>query len=267
MSKITEAIQTLSSLEELALEKSPIHRLHPGVKIIITFTYLIAVLSFNRYNLTGLIGLFFYPALIIPLAGIPFSAIIKRVIIALPFSLFAGISNLIFERTTASYILGLPITYGVISFSTLMLKTLLCVSAVLILAATTGTFDLFGQLRRFKIPKVLVLTIMMTYRYIFLLLLEVANMTKAYHMRAPNEKGIRMKDMGSFVGQLLLRCFDRSERIYVAMESRGFHGEYSGMALTKLDSYSLLMGLLFIFTILLLRFCFLPQFIGAIFIH
>lgn len=266
MSKITEAIQTLSSLEELALGNSPIHRIHVAVKILVTFLYLVAVLSFQRYNLAGLIGLFFYPALIIPLAEIPFSSIFKRVLIALPFSLFAGISNLIFERDIIAYVGAIPITYGVISFTTLMLKTFLCVSAVLILVATTGIFDLFGQLRKFRVPKVLVLTIMMTYRYIFLLLTEVSNMTTAYHLRAPKEKGIRMKDMGSFVGQLLLRCFDRSEQIYNAMECRGFHGEYS-LSAKKIDGYSMGQGAALTLGILALRFLSLPQLLGAIFIH
>jgi cobalt/nickel transport system permease protein len=35
-------------------------------------------------------------------------------------------------------------------------------------------------------------------------------------------KGIAMKDMGSFTGQLLLRSFDRAERIYNAMKCRGY---------------------------------------------
>lgn len=223
--------------------------------------YLVAVLSLQRYHFTALLGFFFYPAIIIPLAGIPFSAIFKRVLVALPFSLFAGISNLIFERATALYLLGIPVTYGVISFTTLMIKTFLCVSAVLILAATTPSFGLFAQLRRFHLPRIFVLTLMMTYRYIFLLLEEVANMTQAYHLRAPKQKGILMKDMGAFVGQLILRCFDRSERIYSAMECRGFSGEYSCGTVPKWDVFSILWGMGIILSVLLLRCFSLPQFI------
>jgi cobalt/nickel transport system permease protein len=51
-------------------------------------------------------------------------------------------------------------------------------------------------------------------------------MWTAYLLRAPAEKAIKMKDMGSFLGQLLLRSFDRAERVYNAMKCRGFCGLY-----------------------------------------
>ncbi len=264
MSKIVDAIQTLSSLEELASGNSLPHRLHPGVKIIVTFVFLIATLSPQRHHLSVLIGLFFYPAIIIPLANIPFSAIFKRTAVAMPFSLFAGISNIVFERDIALTLFHIPVTYGMISFTTLMIKTFLCVSAVLILIATTPSFNLFAQLRKFHIPQLLVLTIMLTYRYIFLLLEEAANMTLAYHLRAPNQKGVKMKDMGSFLGQMILRCFDRSERIYAAMECRGFDGEYHTEDNKPLTVKDLLWGTMLIGVVLLLRFFSLPQLFNSL---
>ena len=130
MSKIIEAIRTLSTLEELAKGNSLLHRMHPGVKLIITILYLILVLANERHTLMPLLVLCFYPAILIPLADIPYGAIFKRVCVALPFSLFAGISNLIFERELICYVFGIPVTAGVVSFTSLMLKTFLCVSAV-----------------------------------------------------------------------------------------------------------------------------------------
>ena len=262
MSKIIDAIHTLSTMEELASGASFLHRLHPGIKIWITFVYLVAVLSFSRYELVGLISLLFYPALMIPLAEIRFAQIFKRVLVALPFSLFAGISNIVFERTVVVAIGPLPVTLGMISFLSLMLKTFLCVSAVLVLVATTPSFVLFSQLRKLCIPRILVLTIMMTYRYIFLLLDEAASMTAAYHLRAPNKKGILMKDMGSFLGQLILRCFDRSERIYSAMECRGFKGEYCCGSTASLNLASLFYGGVLLAFIVLLRIFPIPLIIA-----
>lgn len=259
MSKIGDAIQTLSSMEDLAARDSAIHRIHATVKILITFAYLVAVLSFQRYDLSGLTPYFLYPALMIPLANIPFQEIFKRVLVALPFSLFAGISNLIFDREILAYLGTIPITYGFLSFWSLMIKTFLCVAAVMILVATTDTFTLFAQLRSFKIPKVFVLTLMMTYRYIFVLLQEAGNMMKAYALRAPNEKGIKMKDMGSFVGQLLLRCIDRSEQVYAAMQCRGFNGEYIIGKRQQLDTYSLVWGIGAIAAFAFFRFFSIPQ--------
>ena len=264
MSKIGEAIQTLSSMEDLAAKDSAIHRIHANVKILMTFAYLVAVLSFHRYDLAGLMPYFLYPALIIPLADIPFREILKRVLVALPFSLFAGISNLIFDRQVIAHLGSIPITYGFISFWSLMIKTLLCVAAVLILVATTNSFTLFAQLRSFKIPKIFVLTIMMTYRYIFVLLQEAGNMMKAYALRAPDEKGIKMKDMGSFVGQLLLRCIDRSEQVYAAMQCRGFNGEYIVGKKQTLSGYSIVWAAAAIGCFVLFRIFSIPQLIETL---
>ena len=52
-------------------------------------------------------------------------------------------------------------------------------------------------------------------------------MSTAYSLRAPNEKGIHPRVWGSFLGQLLIRTFDRAQRVYEAMNLRGFNGEYN----------------------------------------
>jgi cobalt/nickel transport system permease protein len=44
----------------------------------------------------------------------------------------------------------------------------------------------------------------------------------AYALRGGNRKGIEMRHMGAFLGQLLIRGFDRAERIYRAMKCRGY---------------------------------------------
>jgi len=62
----------------------------------------------------------------------------------------------------------------------------------------------------------------LTYRYTGVLLNEAYSMNIAYSLRSPNRKGIEMRDMGSFLGQLLLRSFDRAERVYNAMKCRGY---------------------------------------------
>ena len=66
----------------------------------------------------------------------------------------------------------------------------------------------------------------MTYRYLSVLLEEAGQMALAYRLRSNGERSIRMRDMGSFLGQLLLRSFDRAERVYTAMTCRGFSGRY-----------------------------------------
>ena len=60
--------------------------------------------------------------------------------IALPFVLFTGISNLIINRETAFFIGRIAITYGLISFVVLIIRTMFSVWALLIILIATTRF-------------------------------------------------------------------------------------------------------------------------------
>lgn len=85
-----------------------------------------------------------------------------------------------------------------------------------------------------KVPKIFCKQILLTYRYISVLVEEASRMMKAYYLRAPGQKGVKMKDLGSFIGQMLLRTYDRAQRVYEAMKLRGFNGEYNSTASLKI---------------------------------
>jgi cobalt/nickel transport system permease protein len=147
---------------------------------------------------------------------------------ALPFALMGGIGNLIWMRDAAFTLWGLPVSYGMVSFVSIMLKTLLSVFAVLILIATTSFVEVVYQLGRLGMPSIICLQFVMTYRYLSVLLSEASSMLTAYSLRSPGQRGIKMKDTGSFLGQLILRSFDRADRVYQAMKCRSFQGTYQG---------------------------------------
>ncbi|MFP3089383.1 cobalt ECF transporter T component CbiQ [Treponema sp. TIM-1] len=220
-------IGALYSLEQLSSGNSLLHRLHPGVKMIATMFFLVTVISFDRYSFGRLLPFLFYPSITLALAGIPLGLVLKRGAIALPFCLFAGLSNLFFEGSTALVIAGIPLSYGLISLFTLILRTGLCVMAVLILVAVTPFTQLSGQLRSFYVAPVFITLLEILYRYIPVLLSEGASMVLAYTMRSGRARGIRMSHMGSFVGFLFLRSADRAERVYAAMKCRGYSLRFS----------------------------------------
>ena len=212
------------TLEELADGNSAIHCLHPMGKLLSAILFIVTVVSVGRYDLVGLIPYLFYPFLLMPLSETPYCPVLKRLALALPFSLFAGVSNIIFDTKTAFFIGNFVVSFGLLSFFVILLKTYLLVMAVLILVSTTTLQALSGQMVRLKVPAVIVMLIMMTYRYISILLNEASSMITAYTLRSPKGKGIKITDMGSFVGQLLLRSIDRASRVYAAMKCRGFQG-------------------------------------------
>jgi cobalt/nickel transport system permease protein len=221
---MNKTIRQITELEDLAHKNSPVHRLAPSVKLIITVIFVITIISFRPQEIGGLILFASFPAFVMIIGEIPLKPLLFRCMIALPFALAAGISNLFLDRDLLFTIGDVGVTGGMLSFTALILKTVLTVMSVMILVSTTGMNDLIYGLLSLHIPSVIIIQIMMTYRYLKVLMEEAALMYHAYLLRAPREKGIRLRDMGPFLGQLILRSFDRAERIYQAMLCRGFEG-------------------------------------------
>ncbi|MDR3356887.1 MAG: cobalt ECF transporter T component CbiQ [Spirochaetaceae bacterium] len=226
MSRFHSAAAGIDHLERLSYGDSPVHRLSPGVKTAVTLVFLVLAISFPSENLSGLVPFLLYPACMMSLSGTPYRPLLARLVVAFPFALFGGLSNLLFMRETAFSLGGFAVSRGLVSFASIMLKTLLCVLAVLILMATTPFNEVCALLTRRRGLAVIGLQLSLTYRYIDVLLGEAQRMWTAYALRAPGAKAVRIADMGSFLGQLLLRSFDRAERVYNAMKCRGFAGRY-----------------------------------------
>lgn len=222
MADIKSKLNEIYSLEQLAAGKSAVHRLHPAVKIIVTIIYIVCVVSLERHSLGRLAPFLIYPAAVMAMAEIPFRMVLTRAAAALPFCIFAGISNLIIERQPWVQAGAFTITAGEMSFLVLLVRTCLCVGAVLILVAVTPFSELTGQLRRMYVPALFVRLFEMIYRYIGVLAEEASTMLTAYRLRAAGAKWPEIKYFGAFIGQLLLRSVDRAERIYHAMQCRGY---------------------------------------------
>jgi cobalt/nickel transport system permease protein len=205
---------------------TPVHRLHPLAKIIATAVYVTAVISFPPENISGLVPFCFFPAVLMALSETPPGPLFSRFLLALPFSAMGGLGSLVMLRESAFTLGNFTVTTGMVSAFSILLKTFFTVMAVLVLAAATPFTEIPPALAAAGMPRILSLQFVMTWRYLSVLLAEAASMNTAYMMRAPGRKGIGMQDMGSFLGQLLLRSFDRAGRVYEAMKCRGFDGSF-----------------------------------------
>ncbi|MDR3364460.1 MAG: cobalt ECF transporter T component CbiQ [Clostridiales Family XIII bacterium] len=226
---LSNRIHELYVLEGLADNDTAIHKLHPRAKLVVTFAYIVAVVSFNRYDVLGDVPFFLYTALVCGIGEAPLRTLHKRFLIALPFCAFAGLTNLLLDRQVAFALGGAAVTFGLLSLLAILLRTYLCVMAVFALIATTPFQGLTRELRHLRMPQIFITLIEMIYRYIGVLIDEAGCMSTAYKLRSVKTKGIAMKDMGSFVGQLTIRSFDRGERVYAAMACRGYGGEFPEM--------------------------------------
>lgn len=222
MNGFAASLRHMESLEELAGGVSLLHRCSAAAKIVFTFVYIAAVVSFPVYGRPGLLFFFLYPAAAVWAAGLPGRLLFRRTAAALPFVCFAGAANLFLDEAPVEIMGNLSVPGGALSFAVLLAKAFLSVSAVLILAATTPPDVLAGGLRRLHVPCLLILQLLLTWRYLGVLTGEAGTIAAACRMRAPHSRGIRWNDWPALTGALLLRSLDRAERIYRAMQCRLF---------------------------------------------
>ena len=226
MNKMEKALHELSEMDELAAGASPIHRLCAPGKLLTTIAYIAVVLSFPKYDLSGLLVMLLYPVLLFQISGVSVGSVFYKLRIVLPLVMAVGLFNPFFDREILVTVGGLGVSGGVISMLTLMLKGVLCLMASYLLMATTPIDVLCAALRKFHVPGTLVTLLLLTYRYIGVMTEELATMTEAYHLRAPGQKGIHFSAWGTFLGQLLLRSMDRAQELYSSMMLRGYRQEF-----------------------------------------
>jgi cobalt/nickel transport system permease protein len=116
---------------------------------------------------------------------------------------------------------------GVNAATIFMMRVATCVSAIVLLFLTTPQQMLFKSLRSVGIPKLYVLTLSMAYRYIFVLTELVSEMYVAKKARTIKARGMfdEQKWVGGRIGYTLIRSLDMSEKVHMAMMSRGYNGE------------------------------------------
>ncbi len=239
MSKLQSSIYAIRTMDELALGDSGVHMLHPTAKLLTVLIFIISVASTGRYEVVGLVPMAFFPIVYFAASEVPVSVIARRVAVVLPFILLLGIFNPLFDAQPV-LVGGVELARGWLTFFSLFIKGVLTVTAALLLIATTGMERLAMAFRQLRVPRILVLQILLTYRYISVLLEEANNTITAYALRAPKQKGVHYRVWGSLAGQLLLRTYDRAQRLHTAMCLRGFDGEYRTGRAARLRSADIL---------------------------
>ena len=223
-----------SFLDRYLSGTSLVHRLDPRLKLLGTVAYVLAVTSTAPGDWLSVAALAGLALVAVLLAGIPLIDALKRSSIALP---FAGIVALSVPFTQGGnelwicQVAGLRLTItdaGLILFVTVVTKSWLSVIVSGLLVATTRSTDLLNALRALHVPAVLAQTISFMLRYLFVLVDEAMRLMTARASRSAGRGGTvawRARVLGGMIGSLFIRSYERSERIYASMVSRGFAGE------------------------------------------
>jgi cobalt/nickel transport system permease protein len=122
---------------------------------------------------------------------------------------------------------------GLARFISILLKSWLATQAALLLSLTTHFTDLLWAWHSLRIPPTLVTIMSFMYRYLFTLREEAESLIRGRQSRSaaiPGQKSggrivWRAQVAGGMVGNLFLRSYERSERVYAAMLARGYDAQ------------------------------------------
>lgn len=179
------------------------------------------------------------------LAGLSPGYAIRRSLIAIPFALVAV--TVVFSlpgQPLVAWQIGpwhlVATDAGVVRFASIVVRTWLSVQMAILLTATTRFPDMIHALHHLYVPQLLVAIISFMYRYLFVLTDEAMRLMRAREARSarleeypPNMTGgggvslaWQARTAGNMVGQLFLRSYERSDRVYNAMLARGYNGQF-----------------------------------------
>jgi len=220
---------------------SVIHRLDPRTKIITFITFVIfIVLTPPGYFLQFLLYFAVIVALIL-LSKIPLLFVLKRVLAVIPFVIVIGIFIPFIKEgeIAAAYSLGnikLNVTYpGLIIFWNICAKAFLSIMCLTLLTSVTPFPYFLKGLERLRVPGIFIMVLSFMYRYLFVSIDELMRMKQAKDSRTIKPKRFfEIKTLANMLGSLFVRSYERGERVYFAMCSRGFNGK-----IKTLDSFCL----------------------------
>ncbi|HEY9768175.1 MAG TPA: cobalt ECF transporter T component CbiQ [Coleofasciculaceae cyanobacterium] len=116
-------------------------------------------------------------------------------------------------------------TEGLTVLGSVTIKALLSLLTLNILTLTTSVPALLNALTALRVPPLLVATLASMYRYIGVLIREFQAMRKAAASRNLSNSNVWQRlVIGNMMGTLFIRTYERGERVYQAMLSRGYQG-------------------------------------------
>ncbi|OGR07736.1 MAG: cobalt ECF transporter T component CbiQ [Deltaproteobacteria bacterium RIFOXYD12_FULL_50_9] len=264
MTKIEAVLFEARALEILATQNTPIHRLDPRAKLLTTLIFVLVVLSHDKYAVPRLLPFFIFPVIIASLGNIPIGYLAKKLLIVSPFAILIGIANPLLDQTVLFHLGVIPVSGGILSFLSILLRFMLTVSSGLLLIATSGLSEICLAMGQLKVPQIFTIQLLFLYRYIYVLIEEGARLVRARNLRSFNGHGQGLTTAGPLIGQLLLRTLERARRIHLAMLCRGFTGEIRVMRDFRMQTMDWLFLTGWTTLFILLHYLNLPQILGAL---
>jgi len=215
-------------VEAFSEGNSRLHRFDPRVKLCLALAYAFLV-ALSDSILVSCVALVL-GIVLVSIAGLKAGLILKRIRILLLFIVLLWITLPLGVPGTIVFTLGsLHISAeGIRQALTISLKATAVVILIIALLGTSSVFSLVHALSHFHVPKKLLYLFFLSYRYVHVIGVEYYRLRAAMRVRAfnPGTNMHTLRSYGYLVGMLLVRSFERSDRIYHAMLCRGFQGRF-----------------------------------------
>jgi cobalt/nickel transport system permease protein len=224
-----KAEKFLSAIQEPFSDGASLaHRLDPRGKIAVAalFAILIAVAKTYAVALVGLALAFFYLAL----AKLPIKKVALRLLVVNSFIFFLWLVLPLTYPGDPVWHLG-PLTatrQGLAYTGLITLKSNAIIIALIALIATVPVVTLGQAMHNLKLPDKLCHLLLFTYRYIYVFEQEYRRLVQAMKIRGfqPRTNLHTYRSYAYLAAMLLVKSFDRAERVFAAMRCRGFQGTF-----------------------------------------
>lgn len=186
---------------------------------------MIVVVATPIQNLVAYLGFLIILLILIKLSQLPYRTVFLRSLVEIPFVLFALLMPF-FGTGAKVQFLGLELyEAGLWAGAGIVAKGTIGVVTAIILSGSTSARDILGGLEKLRVPAPLVSIATFMLRYLNVINDELGRMKIARESRGFEERGLKSwRILAQTVGALFIRSYERGERVYLAMLSRGFAG-------------------------------------------
>ena len=205
---------------------SAVHRAPAHLKVLALLVFMVTVVATPDDWFAAFGAYLLVLVAVIGLSRVPPTYILKRMVVEVPFVLFAVLLPFV-ARGPRVEVLGLSLSEsGLLAAFGLLATATLGVIASLTLAATTEPQALLKGLERLRLPTTLVQIMAFMIRYLSVVTEElrrmhVARVSRGVEARNPRHWPVLAKSFGA----LFIRSYERGERVHLAMLSRGYTGK------------------------------------------
>ena len=204
---------------------SIVHHMPGHIKLVAGVGFVVGIVATPREAIWAFA---FFAAVLIALsagAGLRPGFVAGKMLVATPFVVAALLLPFFAGGPTTEF-LGLQLSVaGLWTMWNILIKACLGLWAAVIIGSTTPIPDVLAGLERLRLPPVIIGITGFMLRYVDVILGQFGRMRRAMDSRAYRPRSLRAsRPMAAAVGSLFVRSFERGERVYLAMASRGYTG-------------------------------------------